>query len=590
MKPKTGYKLYSLQRRLRVDSFSLYKRVMSELFKHHEDHDFVHRLRNYFRTSRFDKALEFAELLSEQTYSDATTHFVAAQFAQLIRKYPWDPEVVKTDPESKAIGKFLSSEHRCLWLNRKFSLYDKYRSPHEYLLSRMRSFIRYTIGDSPPMDLIYSNCNFGAGASLGVHGDATNLLRKLSVERFTVTPSAFTHALVGMWHNPYLRDVLSEERNGFSCLDFEAAEKRLRSRALFVNHNKISFVPKTAITHRAIAVEPLLNGFLQKGTDVAMRLFLKRIGIDLSDQSINQHLARSGSFDDCGDDTFTTIDLSSASDSISIGLVKSLLPPDWYDFLYSIRSPSYMLGNRVYPYHKFCSMGNGFCFPLETLIFAACCHAVDAGKAGTDFSVYGDDIIVRKVAAGKALELLKVLGFSPNANKTFISGPFRESCGADWFGGVDVRPYILDYSLDSLENLFKWLNLTRRNELTTRFFAGTEDIILSSIPDQFQFWRPFKGNPDSGIDSYGSEHLTSKNCFFERRSMTWICRQLMVHPKPDKGYGVHTYRRSSVDMYALLSGVSSRHYEVGYTYRRKTRTTVSSARYGAATSNWLPSL
>jgi hypothetical protein len=247
-----------------------------------------------------------------------------------------------------------------------------------------------------------------------------------------------------------------------------------------------------------------------------------------------------------------------------------------------------MLRDKVYSYSKFCSMGNGFCFPLETLIFAACCHSVGAGIAGTDFSVYGDDIILRKAFAGDALKLLRVLGFSPNASKTFISGPFRESCGADWFGGVDVRPYILDYSLDTLENLFKWLNLTRRNEFTTRFFSGTEDIILSSIPEPFQFWRPFKGNPDSGIDSYGSEHLTSNNCFFERKSMLWICKVLMTKPKPDKGFGLSSSQRSSVDMYALLSGVSSRHYEVGYTYRRKTRTTVSLARYGAATSNWLP--
>lgn len=588
MKPKEGRKLHQLQQRLRSDSFVLYKRVMTELFRHHEDHDFVHRLSTYFRSSRYDKALEFAELLSEQTYSDATTHFVAAQFAQLIRKYPWDPKVVKTDPEAKAIRKFLSSEHKCTWLNRKFSLYDNFRSPHEELLSRMRNFIRYVIGEEPPMDMIYSNCAFGAGASLGVHGDATNLLRKLSVGKFSVTPGAFTHSLVAMWHNPHLRDILSEERNGFTCLDFEDATKRLQNRVTYVNHNKISFVPKTAITHRAIAVEPLLNGFLQKGIDTTLRLFLKRVGIDLGNQSVNQHLARSGSFDDCGDSTFVTIDLSSASDSISIGLVKSLIPPGWYDLLYATRSPSYLLDGKVYPYSKFCSMGNGFCFPLETLIFAACCYAVGAGKAGTDFSVYGDDIILQRAYADDALKLLRVLGFSPNANKTFITGPFRESCGADWFGGIDVRPYILDYSLDSLENLFKWLNLTRRNELTTLFFAGTEDIILSSIPESYQFWRPVKGNPDSGIDTFGSEHLTSRNCFFERRSMTWICKVLLTKPKPDKGFGLQTYRRNSVDMYALLSGVSSRHYEVGYSFRRKTKTTVSLVRYGEAISNWLP--
>lgn len=579
--------LYAVQRQLRADPFSLYERTMHELFRIHENHDFTHILKNYFRSKRYDLALRFSDFLSEQQYSDATTHFVANQFALLIRKYPWDPQVVKTNPEAKAIETFQLAERKCMLLNRRFAYYDTLRSPLERSLSDMRSFVRYVIGDSPNFEKISNFSAFGSGASLGVHGNATHLSRKILADKWTVTPGAFTYGYWAIMSNPHLRDLLLERRGGIYCHDYEIASKLFKSRTLLVSNNKISFVPKTARTHRAIAVEPLLNGYLQKGADVSMRNSLKRVGIDLSDQSLNQRLAREGSIDDSGDDAFVTIDLSSASDSISIGLVRNLLPPDWFDFLNSIRSPEYDLNGKRYVYHKFCSMGNGFCFPLETLLFTACCKASGCGIPGTDFSVYGDDIIVRKKHALGVLRLLKTMGFSPNVNKTFLKGPFRESCGADWFGGVDVRPYTLDHGLDSLESCFKWLNLTRRNSFTRDFFQESRTV-LSVIPEDFRFWRPFKGNPDSGIDAFGSEHLTSKNCFFDRRKQLWICKALSFTPVSDKRRSKDSFQQASADMYSLLHGTASAKYGVNYTFRRKTKTSVTFTGVSGATSMWLP--
>jgi len=587
MKPKLPASFALARRRLRSDSFVLYLGVMSELFRCHEDKGFVRELSGYFRSRRFDLALTFSDSLSKQSYLDATTHFVANQFAQLVRKYPWDPKVVKTDPESKAIGSFLLSERRCRRLNRKFGLYGTLRSPREEQFSKMRSFIRHVLGEEPPIETILSGCAFGNGASVGVHGNATNLARKLLADPWTVSPGAFTYSYWALMKEPRLRDLLLENSSLISCLDWLTAKTRFASKTLLVNYNKISFVPKTALVHRAIAVEPLLNGFLQGGIDTFMRNCLKRVGIDLRDQSLNQRMARSGSFDG-SELSYCTIDLSSASDSISIGLVRQLLPPMWFDFLNSTRSHRYMLGKDITVYAKFCSMGNGFCFPLESLIFAACCHATDCGTPGKDFSVYGDDIVVRATHAKEVLSLLKVMGFLPNASKTFLKGPFRESCGSDWFGGVDVRPYTLDYALDSLESLFKWLNLTRRSEITSRFFESTWDIILSQVPVDFRFFRPYKGNADSGIDSWADQHLTSPTCSWNIREQIWVCKELSHRPVLDSGLPVSAYRRDSVDMYALLSGVASHHYQVGYTLRRKTKTTASSVRSSSATSTWLP--
>jgi hypothetical protein len=587
MKSKQLRSLYAVQEKLRADSFLIYKRVMHELFQHHEDRDYVRTLAGYFRSQRYDLALKLADSLSEQQYSDATDHFVANQFALLIKKYPWKSSVVKTDPESVAIRKFFSSEHKCKRLNKKFNLYDNFRSPYESYLHKVRSVIQYTIGLSPPLENILSNSAFGAGASLGVHGDATSLVRKILSDKWTVSPGAYTIGYLAVCMDPNLRDVLLEEKGRISCYDWSVAKARYAFKAKIVTNNKIAFVPKTAKTHRAIAVEPLLNGFVQKGIDIFMRKCLKRIGIDLSDQSLNQRMARQGSLSDSGD-PFVTIDLSSASDNISIGLVKSLIPPDWFDLLNQARSHQFEFGGKLYTYSKFCSMGNGFCFPLETLIFTAISQACGCGKPGTDFSVYGDDIIVRKSKSVQVLKLLRVCGFSPNVNKTFLEGPFRESCGSDWFGGIDVRPYTLDYELNSLESLFKWLNLTRRSTLTSDFFRETYDIILSYIPDRYQFFRPFRGNADSGIDCWADQHLTSRNCYFDRRQQIWFCRELTHRPIRDMRFGLEAYRRDSVDMYALLSGVRSERYKVAYTFRRKTKTAITFTGYSGATSMWLP--
>jgi hypothetical protein len=587
MNPRKLRALREVQQKLRKDHFILYERVMSELLSRHRDKPGVDRLLGYFRSKRYDLLVSHADSLLEQKYSSAAIHFAASQLVSLVKKYPWDPESVKTDPENVAIQAFLKSERLCRRLNQRFRLYGKLRSPHEYKLAKMRSAIRYILGDKPNLELILDQADFGAGASLGVHGDATHLAAKMLSSEWTVTPSAAVYAYWAIMRNYQARDLLLESRGPYTCLDYGFSREKFWSKVHMLRYNKVTFVPKTAKTHRAIAVEPLLNGFLQKGVDKVMRNKLDRVNIDLSDQSRNQRMAREGSSDDT-EDSFVTIDLSQASDSISINLVKDLLPTEWFELLNSIRSDSYMLDGKIYSYHKFCSMGNGFCFPLETLVFVACCIASDCGKPGTDFSVYGDDIIVRRKHAQRVLELLKVLGFTANTKKTFLEGPFRESCGADWYKGVDVRPYVLDYKLDSLENVFKWVNLTRRNEFATRFFEGTYEIVLSLVPEQFRFWRPFKGEPDTGLDSTGSEHLTSQTCYFDRSRMVWKVQSLRHIAVADKAFTNDARRHGSVDMYAALRGAQAERFRVQYTLRRKTRTTIIRKDNVESTSTWTP--
>lgn len=196
--------------------------------------------------------------------------------------------------------------------------------------------------------------------------------------------------------------------------------------------NRIELVPKNWKTDRTIACEPEGNLPLQLAVDTYVKRKLRRFRIDLRDQSANQRKARHASvYND-----YVTVDFSAASDTISYNTVAWLMPEDWFRYLCDVRAPSFrgVFGQGVYS--KFSSMGNGSTFVLETLIFAAVCHAVGS----SNFLVYGDDVIIEKKYYEEFVALAQFLGFTVNEEKSFTDGPFRESCGGDYFNGIDVTP------------------------------------------------------------------------------------------------------------------------------------------------------
>lgn len=375
--------------------------------------------------------------------------------------------------------------------------------------------------------------------------------------------------------------LLDPEHAPYHTVCEELFIERFNERCDVVNNNKITFVPKTAITHRAIAIEPLLNGYLQKGIDLVMRKRLQRVGVDLSNQQRNQQFAQIGSVDgSCG---YVTIDLSSASDTLATEVVRYLLPPSWFDLLNACRSHEGELPNKLgIRYEKFCSMGNGFCFPLESLIFASAVSAA-GGKLGVDSLVYGDDIITTPAVSHELLRNLDLLGFKVNKRKTFLAGPFRESCGGDWFKGEDVRPFTLDYKFDSLESVFKTLNLTRRNMRTSSYFDWlTFDFF--SVPQQLRFVRPFDGPSDTAVTVEWDIYRDSRFYSFNKRLWCHRWIELLSSSVPDSRVA-HQVGYSIALLYGALQGVNP---VAPFTLRRKSRTKVRQLSGSGASSNWVP--
>lgn len=237
-------------------------------------------------------------------------------------------------------------------------------------------------------------------------------------------------------------------------------------------------VPKKTDIDRCACKEPDLNMFLQKGVGRHIRSRLARFGINLNDQSINRKLAHRGSLDG----SLATLDLSSASDTITIEVVRALLPQEWFLYLNDIRSQAVVVEGELHRTEMFSSMGNGFTFELESLLFYAIVRTVTyfEGIPGV-VSVYGDDIICPSGAYDMVTWALTEFGFSVNQDKSFSTGPFRESCGGHYHLGVDVTPFYLKRMPTRLTDLVRVLNQLRR-------WACADPIRRYAEPAAFETW------------------------------------------------------------------------------------------------------
>lgn len=509
------------------------------------DHPDATLLLEHLRGRNYAKAVALADSFTKQCYGSSEEHFRWNQVASLVKKMPFvDPSLT---PESTATAKFLAAEHSCYRVNQRLRAWQKRRGerkkalPYGALLGRAKLWITALLGEEPNLPEIYNLCDFGPGASVGVHGNSTNIGAKLHADDWSVTPGCLPYALAALKTNSQIWQHLlgvyqaaaDDPRDSHTvyCVDPVLFDRRVQERVKLVGNNIITFVPKSATTHRSIAIEPLLNGFVQKGVDQYMKRLLARRGIDLiHGQAANASLAYLGSIQTPGP---ATIDLSAASDSLSIELVRLLLPPAWFDFLNSLRSPSYVTSRGGSPvrYEKFASMGNGFCFPLETAVFASLAYAVNTVTGESMLKVYGDDIIVHQSSALLLIELLSFCGFRTNVDKTFVHGPFRESCGSDFYDGKNVRPVIVDEFPMFWDDVYKILNGIRRRGLNHDIWYS----VLQLVPERVRFLRPTPtAEDDNAINCELDLFMGSKPAKWCPLTQRFKWREVVRRPVLDK--------------------------------------------------------
>jgi hypothetical protein len=222
-----------------------------------------------------------------------------------------------------------------------------------------------------------------------------------------------------------------------------------------LRQSKVSLVPKTSKGPRIISAEAVRLMWAQLGIDSLIRERISehsycRNSIPFDDQTVNAELALASSVSGVN----ATIDLSEASDRVSLRLIRNLFPTSWYRAIEESRSGTTRLpsGDTIV-LSKVAPMGNGYCFSVESLVFWAISAATIANTMEESYTseddlewacqnvhVYGDDIVLPAQYAVKVMSSLELYGFRINRDKSFWTGPFRESCGTDAFAGANITP------------------------------------------------------------------------------------------------------------------------------------------------------
>lgn len=411
--------------------------------------------------------------IDPDNYLDSESFWVDSQATNILRKY--EPLPTTIDRKVVAEEGFITSERSCLRANRLlYPLLEDSLGYDSSSLDGVTSFVRKCrkviegiLGPCP--DLLQGR--FGPGATYGDKGCLTLIPDKMS-SRPTLTSDAwpFLFPWSGtLWATAVACNGKSPE---------------------FVQGNRFTTVPKDCTKFRGIAIEPSINVFYQLAYGGLIRRRLLAAGIDLQNgQRKHRALAQLSS----KDGSLCTIDLSSASDTVCRNLVKLLLPRRWFEVLDSLRSKKTLFKGHWHLLEKFSSMGNGFTFELETLLFLCITHCASQHSViGVDVFAYGDDIICPSDTSKAVISALTFFGFTVNERKTFADGYFRESCGGDFFNGKAVRPYFLKDDPDQPFKVISLMNGLRRSSSEGFRFHSLYPawrLLLRGLPLEIQSCR-----------------------------------------------------------------------------------------------------
>lgn len=415
--------------------------------------------------------------------------FKRAQTKGLLKKYPPDSKAGSDERRLAAISKFV--ETLCHLRDFRFDLPDPTllrTSPkgglteRDRILIRARSIAQRVLGQLSYDDW-FSECKHGPNTTLGVPFNDSGNSRKF------LPPWSATENAVGVFEH-YLRyDILLSKSLGESMPDLRQSGGIWKYVDL-CQSSRLTTVPKNQETDRTIAIEPTVNMFLQQGLGRVIAEKLQVYGVDIETQ---QDVHRKWAFEASLTRKKATIDFSSASDCVGTELLKYLLPPVWFEAVSAVRCDSVTVEGSQIKLPCIATMGNATTFVLETLVFYCLAvasvmkHPRSVLPEWEDFksvSVFGDDCIVPSEAAPAFIEACKSVGFIVNEDKSFIDTyePFRESCGADFLSGYNVRPVMLTGPRSSKASCLRAWLYTIWNVLSKRLMTslGERNYVYST--------------------------------------------------------------------------------------------------------------
>lgn len=424
----------------------------------------------------------FFQILSQELSSVKQDNPAVQRLTARMRKRA---EYIKPELPSKALSSFV--ELNDLVGKTQIVLQPRVINDAKYfietILFRFNSRLsELNIQETLDESYLFSLWRFGPGASNGVKG--THVAEKIR-QNMTCTSSCEPLVSHLRYTNPYFRCFDTLNGGGVTL----------------VKGSRLTTVPKNEDTVRVIAIEPSGNMALQLAAGQYLTDVLRSIGLDItSQQPKNKKLAERGSLD--GD--LCTIDLKSASDMFKPELIQLLFPAKWFALLMSIRSEYTEVEKVDVKLNMISTMGNGFTFPLMTLCIVSLIYAFRAGRGGPNLfidwektAVFGDDVIMSSSEYDGFTSLLSDAGLIVNHDKSFSSGPFRESCGGDYWLGRDITPFYarsLAYDHDVfvvINQVLNWCGREKIMLLDTLMYLKNLLRRVHFVPE----WS----NPDQGV-------------------------------------------------------------------------------------------
>lgn len=321
--------------------------------------------------------------------------------------------------------------------------------------------------------------------------------------------------------SPILENVMEKRFFHKAAIEYHVNNQKLlfqrgSGRALIFNRSYNETVPgdrfciveKDIFKPRAMCPQPGGNMLVQLGlADLLERRFLRKTGIDLS----KTDMVHRNIVEHCPD-LFGTIDLSNASDSISLALIELLFPRDWYWLIRSITCRQTRVDGTWYPNSKAFAQGCGITFIVECIIFYAIAYAsVEKQCVQSDparlVSVYGDDIIVPVNYTSSVIKDLQTFGFVVNQEKSYGDDSlFKESCGMDSFLGYNVRPIYFKSFRPTLQGITILTNMVTKVILKIKGVWSFERVYhrlkkLYTILGESPLFVPKYFGMDEGIHS-----------------------------------------------------------------------------------------
>lgn len=311
-----------------------------------------------------------------------------------------------------------------------------------------RKILREILGEFPGFD--DNRLEFGTGAAACC--DTAPIARYENIIQYgdfrpALWPKFFARTVHPWWHR--LTKASAEVKSTLSSVS-----------GLVPAISEMGTVPKAVDQRRLIAKETPTRMDRQRKVK---RLMIQRAeesphaeGLPFRDQESNKFVAKWGSYTD----VYATHDASHASDSVTRTAVRLLFPSSWFQAFESCIPYAVMTDRRAFALvltEAFATMGCGCTFPVETFFFYAIGLAttlVERHRLGeitlselwradriVGVQSYGDDFEGLSRFSDAVINAFAFFGISTNRDKTYTHGPFRESCGAEWWTPRDASSF-----------------------------------------------------------------------------------------------------------------------------------------------------